>query len=97
MINAPLQQQDIPLVLTNTEILEKLDSLQRELDETKAELRAEVAEFDENIPWDEREEHMKKERDDEISRVEQELTLLDKEVRFHSSILYNLLLSLDDV
>ena len=45
----------------------------------RAEQKAELAEFDENIPWDEREEALKQ-RQDDISKVEQELTLLEKEV-----------------
>ena len=44
----------------------------------QAEQKAELAEFDENIPWDEREAEMKKEEG--ASRVEMELALLDKEV-----------------
>ena len=43
----------------------------------KAEQKAELAEFDENIPWDEQEAE-KKEAED--SRVEKELALLEKEV-----------------
>ena len=45
-----------------------------------AEQKAELAEFDENIPWDEREAELKEKRDEEISRVEQELAMLDKEL-----------------
>lgn len=48
-------------------------------DQAKAEQKAELAEFDENIPWDEREAERKKEEDD-VSRAEQELAMLDKEV-----------------
>ena len=51
----------------------------------RAEQKAELAEFDENIPWDERELDAKKERDEESSKVELELALLDKEVRFNPS------------
>ena len=39
-----------------------------------------MAEFDENIPWDEKESEAKKERDEELSRVEQELAMIQKEV-----------------
>ena len=47
-----------------------------------AEQKAELAEFDEEIPWDERESSEQKERqDEEVSRVEMELAMLDKEVR----------------
>ncbi len=46
----------------------------------KAEQRAELAEFDENIPWDEREAEMRREQDEELSKVEQELMMLEKEV-----------------
>ena len=44
----------------------------------KAEQKAELAEFDETIPWDEREAESRKEED--ISKVELELMQLDKEV-----------------
>jgi E1A-binding protein p400 len=44
-----------------------------------AEAKAELAEFDEDIPWDEREQNAKRERDDE-SKVEIELAQLDKEL-----------------
>ncbi|XP_041347993.1 helicase SRCAP-like isoform X2 [Gigantopelta aegis] len=44
----------------------------------KAEQKAELAEFDETIPWDEREAESKKE--EEISKVELELMQLDKEL-----------------
>lgn len=37
-----------------------------------------MAEFDEDIPWDEREAELKKE--EELSKVEQEIAMLDKEV-----------------
>lgn len=47
----------------------------------KAEQKAELAEFDENIPWDEREAEQKRDEEDEVSRVEIELAMLDKEVR----------------
>ena len=47
----------------------------------RAEQSAELAEFDENIPWDEREAEMKQSRDQELSRLEQELAMLEKEVR----------------
>ena len=43
----------------------------------KAEQKAELAEFDENIPWDEQEADRKEAED---SRVEIELALLEKEV-----------------
>ncbi|GFN95546.1 helicase domino [Plakobranchus ocellatus] len=45
----------------------------------QAEQKAELAEFDENIPWDEREAELKKE-DEEVSKVEMELAMLDKEL-----------------
>ncbi len=45
-----------------------------------AEQKAELAEFDEEIPWDEKEEALKRERQDEVSKVEQELSMLEKEV-----------------
>lgn len=45
----------------------------------KAEQKAELAEFDENIPWDEREAEKRKEEED-MSKAEQELAMLDKEV-----------------
>ena len=44
-----------------------------------AEQKAELAEFDENIPWDEKEEASRREEDD-VSKVEQELAMLEKEV-----------------
>ena len=44
----------------------------------KAEQKAELAEFDENIPWDEREAELRNKA--EVSRVEMELAMLDKEV-----------------
>ena len=44
----------------------------------KAEQRAELAEFDEDIPWDEKE--AEQHRDGLLSKVEQELAMLDKEV-----------------
>ena len=40
-----------------------------------------MAEFDESIPWDEREVNAKREREEQ-SRVEMELSLLEKEVCF---------------
>ena len=46
-------------------------------EQVKAEQKAELAEFDENIPWDEQE-AVNKEEDD--SRVEKELAMLEKEV-----------------
>ena len=46
----------------------------------KAEQRAELAEFDEDIPWDEKEAELH--RDGPLSKVEQELAMLDKEVSF---------------
>ncbi|GFR90719.1 helicase [Elysia marginata] len=45
----------------------------------QAEQKAELAEFDENIPWDEREAELKKE-EEEVSKVEMELAMLDKEL-----------------
>lgn len=48
----------------------------------KAEQTAELAEFDENIPWDEKEAEQKKENDEVLSRVEQELAMLQKEVNY---------------
>ncbi|XP_034338376.2 helicase domino isoform X6 [Magallana gigas] len=47
-------------------------------DLVKAEQKAELAEFDEDIPWDEREAELKKE--EELSKVEQEIAMLDKEL-----------------
>ena len=47
----------------------------------RAELKDELAEFDESIPWDEREVNAKREREEQ-SKVEMELTLLEKEVCF---------------
>lgn len=44
------------------------------VEQVKAEQKEELAEFDENIPWEEGE------RRDEESHVEQELAMLDKEV-----------------
>jgi len=44
-----------------------------------AELKDELAEFDENIPWDEREVTAKREREEQ-SKVEVELSQLEKEV-----------------
>ena len=49
-----------------------------------AEQQAEMAEFDENIPWDEKESEAKKERDEATSRVEQELAMIQKEVILHN-------------
>ena len=49
-----------------------------------------MAEFDENIPWDEREAELRKERD-EVSQVEMELAMIDKEVPFILSIYFNTL------
>ena len=46
----------------------------------RAEQSAELAEFDEEIPWDEREAELKQSRDQELSRLEQELAMLEKEV-----------------
>jgi len=46
----------------------------------RAELKAELAEFDENIPWDEREQNAKQREREEQSKVEMELAMLDKEV-----------------
>ena len=54
----------------------------------KAEQSAELAEFDENIPWDEREAELKETREQEMSRLEQELAMLDKEVGFLCAILF---------
>ncbi|KAK3083777.1 hypothetical protein FSP39_003020, partial [Pinctada imbricata] len=48
------------------------------VDLVKAEQKAELAEFDENIPWDEKEELQKKE--EEMSRAEQEIAMIDKEL-----------------
>ena len=45
----------------------------------RAEQKAELAEFDESIPWDEREVNAKREREEQ-SKVEMELALLEKEV-----------------
>lgn len=45
----------------------------------RAEKKEELAEFDESIPWDEREVNAKREREEQ-SKVEMELALLDKEV-----------------
>jgi len=45
----------------------------------RAEKKEELAEFDESIPWDEREVVAKRERDEQ-SKVEMELALLEKEV-----------------
>ncbi|XP_070205034.1 helicase domino-like isoform X4 [Littorina saxatilis] len=47
--------------------------------QVKAEQKAELAEFDENIPWDEREAEARKEEED-MSRTEMELAMLDKEL-----------------
>lgn len=49
----------------------------------QAEQKAELAEFDESIPWDEREAEAKRE-EEEVSKVEMELAMLDKEVCMHS-------------
>lgn len=57
----------------------------------KAEQRAELAEFDENIPWDEREAEIRREQDEDLSKVEQELMMLEKEVS-HRSIVQKFLL-----
>ncbi|CAG5123366.1 unnamed protein product, partial [Candidula unifasciata] len=46
--------------------------------QVQAEQKAELAEFDENIPWDERETEARE--DDDISKVEIELAMLDKEL-----------------
>ncbi|XP_076435128.1 helicase domino-like isoform X2 [Babylonia areolata] len=45
----------------------------------KAEQKAELADFDESIPWDEKEAEARKE-EDEMSRAELELAMLDKEL-----------------
>ncbi|KAL8561069.1 hypothetical protein ACOMHN_031013 [Nucella lapillus] len=45
----------------------------------KAEQKAELADFDESIPWDEKEAEARKE-EDEMSRAEIELAMLDKEL-----------------
>lgn len=50
-------------------------------DLVKAEQKAELAEFDEDIPWDDKEAE-KKQDDEETSRAEMELSLLEKEVNF---------------
>ena len=42
----------------------------------RAEQKAELAEFDEDIPWDEKEELR---REQQVSKVEMELALIDKE------------------
>ncbi|XP_059176200.1 helicase domino-like isoform X2 [Physella acuta] len=47
--------------------------------QVQAEQKAELAEFDENIPWDEREADIRKE-EEEVSRVEIELAMIDKEL-----------------
>lgn len=52
------------------------------VEQVKAEQKEELAEFDENIPWEEGE------RRDEESHVEQELAMLDKEV--NTAISFNL-------
>ena len=82
----------ICVVLTNVIVIFKLLSMIQALceaeDETDvqaakivaAEQKAEMAEFDENIPWDEKESEAKKERDEEMSKVEQELAMIQKEV-----------------
>ena len=59
--------------MTETEIEQALQAAEDEADvaatrAVKAEQKAEVAEFDENIPWDETEAAMK-ERSDEMSKV----------------------------
>ncbi|BFZ18188.1 hypothetical protein BsWGS_21227 [Bradybaena similaris] len=46
--------------------------------QVQAEQKAELAEFDENIPWDERETEAREE--DDLSKVEIELAMLDKEL-----------------
>ena len=46
----------------------------------KAEQKADVAEFDETIPWDEQEAAQAAQRDQDLSRVEQELLMLEKEL-----------------
>lgn len=57
--------------------------------QVQAEQKAELAEFDESIPWDEREADLKKEEEDEeVSRVEIELAMLDKEVGVLSSFFF---------
>ncbi|XP_052073827.1 helicase domino-like isoform X2 [Mytilus californianus] len=48
------------------------------VEQVKAEQKAELAEFDENIPWDEREAERK--REEEESKVEMELAMLEKEL-----------------
>ncbi|CAI9734305.1 helicase domino-like [Octopus vulgaris] len=48
-------------------------------DLVKAEQKAELAEFDENIPWDDKEAERKQD-EDETSKVEMELSLLEKEL-----------------
>lgn len=54
--------------------------------QVQAEQKAELAEFDENIPWDERETEAREE--DDISKVEIELAMLDKEVCFSICFLH---------
>ena len=50
----------------------------------RAEQKEELAEFDESIPWDDREVTAKRERErEEQSKVEMELALLEKEVCGH--------------
>ncbi|KAH3876868.1 hypothetical protein DPMN_000719 [Dreissena polymorpha] len=58
--------------LTQTE--EETDAVA--VDQVKAEQKDELAEFDENIPWEEGER-----REEGESHVEQELAMLDKEVK----------------
>ncbi|XP_064613460.1 helicase SRCAP-like isoform X3 [Liolophura sinensis] len=46
--------------------------------QVRAEQKAELAEFDENIPWDEKED--RRQEEDDVSKVEQELAMLEKEL-----------------
>ena len=57
-------------------------------EKVKAEQKAELVEFDENVPWDEQE---AANRDDD-SKVEKELALLEKEVLMMKKICFTLLL-----
>ncbi|XP_074640439.1 helicase domino-like isoform X2 [Tubulanus polymorphus] len=68
-----VQQGDLEQALTNAEDETDVQAAKT----AKAEQCAELAEFDESIPWDEKEAERKEE---EISKVEQELALLDKEL-----------------
>ena len=67
-------------MLSSQLVLYKTNSLLQAASIAKAEQSAELAEFDENIPWDEREAELKETREQEMSRLEHELAMLDKEV-----------------